>query len=86
MWFSKVFYLQLIDRLRDEGGGSSSTVDLARAMQMAVLTLRNDINSKFQKSYHWAGFVLHSLWLLLNGGSFLSLHENVLANAGTLHG
>ena len=23
---------------------------------------------------------------LLNGGSFLSLHENVLANAGTLHG
>ena len=33
-----------------------------------------------------AAVVPVGVYSLLNGGSFLSLHENVLANAGTLHG
>ena len=63
--FSKVFYGELVKGLR--AGRSeenmSATVDLARAMQTAILALRKDAQGKFRKPYHWAGFTLHGAWL-----------------------
>ena len=41
------------------------TIDLARAMQTAVLKLRTDpTRNDRQVPYHWAGFTLNGLWML----------------------
>ena len=42
------------------------------------------LSSRYVQLQDWA--FTYEFVLVLNGGSFLSLHENVLANAGTLHG
>ena len=44
---------------------ANRTVDLARAMQTAILKLRSDeTRGDRQASYHWAGFTLNGLWML----------------------
>ena len=43
----------------------TSTVNLAMAMQTAVLKIRDDpIRKEMQAPYHWAGFTLNGLWIL----------------------
>jgi CHAT domain-containing protein len=50
--FCGIFY----DQVKDEG---SSVINLAKAMQKTVLTLREDWD--FDDPYHWAQFVLCKL-------------------------
>lgn len=62
--FSKVFYSYLMSQMAKTDG--SRTVNMARAMQAAVLALRasNETGSgEPKKPYHWAGLVLNGAWL-----------------------
>ena len=74
MRFSKTFYKELLRGMNDKTGTKTSgdgktvegedkgVVNIAKAYQTAVLELRKDANGKFQRPYHWAGFVLHGGW------------------------
>lgn len=67
--FAEAFYGELVrglDRAAEDKDSESQTeiIDLARAYQHAVLTVRKDVNGKVQKPYHWAGLVFHGSWLL----------------------
>ena len=62
--FSKVFYSHLMSQMAKADG--SRTVNLARAMQAAVLALRASEDTGLgrpKKPYHWAGLVLNGAWL-----------------------
>ncbi|KAJ5119659.1 hypothetical protein N7448_010328 [Penicillium atrosanguineum] len=67
--FAEAFYGELVhglDRAAEETDSESQTkvIDLAKAYQHAVLTVRKDVNRKVKKPYHWAGLVFHGSWLL----------------------
>lgn len=66
--FSKYFYTHLLEqgRTRDTDGNSPEIVDMARAMQHAILKLRKSADGKLLAPYHWAGFVLNGAWQLRN--------------------
>ncbi|KAJ6111693.1 hypothetical protein N7523_007754 [Penicillium sp. IBT 18751x] len=66
--FAEAFYDELVrglDRAAEDADSEGQTmiIDLARAYQQAVLSVRKDINGKVQKPYHWAGLVFHGSWL-----------------------
>ena len=67
--FAEAFYGELVrglDRAVEDKDSESQTmiINLARAYQHAVLTVRKDVNGKVQKPYQWAGLVFHGSWLL----------------------
>jgi CHAT domain-containing protein len=73
--FSKQFYAAIWEQKKrssdtaapaDEGAGIfDRTVDLARAMQTAVVKLREDAERKERLApYHWAAFTLNGFWIL----------------------
>ena len=59
--FSRVFYTHLMADMASSS--ASKTVNLARAMQAAVLALRRSSGTRSRLPYHWAGLVLHGTWL-----------------------
>lgn len=67
-FFGKEFYAAIWEELRrgdvvgGDGGDGQGIVDLARAMQRAVVKLR-EMEGK-RATYHWAAFVLNGFWLL----------------------
>ncbi|MCJ1435224.1 hypothetical protein MMC27_004596 [Xylographa pallens] len=61
--FSKAFYTNLMDQLRFPKPGSS-WIDMASAMQAAVLATRVDEHGRTRAPYHWAGLVLNGAWVL----------------------
>ena len=62
--FSRVFYSRLTAEMSSSSSSTDSqTVNLARAMQAAVLALRKFDGTKCRAPYHWAGLVLNGAWL-----------------------
>ncbi|OAA57555.1 hypothetical protein SPI_07214 [Niveomyces insectorum RCEF 264] len=74
--FAQVFYETFVQGMAGDGEGDGDVdgasdgvdtkpgfVDLAKACQKAVLTVRKDDQGKVRKPYHWAGFVLHGAWM-----------------------
>ncbi|MCJ1383658.1 hypothetical protein MMC17_006772 [Xylographa soralifera] len=61
--FSKAFYVNVMDQLRFPKPGNCF-IDLAWAMQVAVLATRVDGNGRVRALYHWAGLVLNGAWIL----------------------
>ncbi|KAH8817334.1 CHAT domain-containing protein [Xylogone sp. PMI_703] len=66
--FSKDFYTDLFEqcRTRDSNDELPEIVDMARAMQHAVLKLRKSPDGKIRAPYHWAGFVFNGAWQIQN--------------------
>lgn len=65
--FSETFYGALEEQktrgvVSGEVEGQSLILNMAKAMQKAVLKLREGENGVPRAPYHWAGFVFHGFW------------------------
>lgn len=56
--FSLAFYRYIANALNDEDS-QAETINLACAMQHAVLAVRYDERGKLREPYYWAGYTLH---------------------------
>lgn len=61
--FSKHFYDDMMTMLRFPNHGGDF-ITLARAMQRAVLSVRQDEQGRVKAPYHWAGLVLNGAWIM----------------------
>lgn len=57
--FAEAFYKQILQQRKDIKNGRRGWVELAHAVQQAVLAIRLDAAGKVRVPYHWAGFVVH---------------------------
>lgn len=63
--FAKEFYDAIWEQKDSLADGSGSVIDLAKAMQAAILRLRSDPAREHRSAaYHWASYILNGFWLL----------------------